>query len=98
MSRTRHLTRKEQEASASWGARSQKHVGPVRERGRRAKTRLTKVDAGYWPLEKPRPKNKGGSPKGFGGRAGKRARKEIAESKRLGRRLERRRLNRELLP
>lgn len=96
MSRTRHLTRDEQAASTPYGRRATKKK--VRPRGRRAKTRLTKVDSGYWPFEKPRPKNAGGPPKGFGGRAGKRARKDVAESKRIGRRLERRRLNRELLP
>lgn len=80
MSRTAHLTQTE----AANNAR------PTR---RRAKTRLTKLgDRSYWP-NADRPKNAGNQWRhGYG--AGKRRRKETREAKVLGRRLERRRLNR----
>jgi len=80
VSRTQHLTQTE----AANNAR------PTR---RRAKTRLTKLgDRSYWP-NADRPKNTGNQWRhGYG--AGRRRRKETREAKVLGRRLERRRLNR----
>ncbi|HSX22561.1 MAG TPA: hypothetical protein VLE97_07295 [Gaiellaceae bacterium] len=84
MSRTRHLTRYEAGANAR----------PTR---RRAKTRLTKLgDRTYWP-NPDRPKN-AGNDWGASNNAGQRRRKDQREQKVLGRRLERRRLNRSLVP
>lgn len=80
MSRTQHLT----SAEAANNAR------PTRQR---AKTRLTKLgDRSYFP-NTDRPKNAGNQWRA-GYNAGQRRRKEQRDAKILGRRLERRRLNR----
>src|SRR5438552_1815314 len=84
MSRTHHPTQAELESNTR----------PTR---RRAKTRLTKFgDRSYWPSGL-RPKNIG-NPWRFGYSQGQRSRKEARENKVIGRRLERRRLNRSLAP
>lgn len=84
MSRTRHLTRHE----AADNSRATR---------RRAKTRLTKLgDRLYWP-NSDRPKNAGNEWRA-GNNSGQRHRKDQREQKILGRRLERRRLNRSLVP
>lgn len=84
MSRTHHLTTTEFDSN-------------TRSTRRRAKTRLTKHgDRAYWPSAL-RPKNEGNHWRpGFN--QGQRNRKEARESKVIGRRLERRRLNRSLVP
>ena len=80
MSRTRHATR----------AQIENNTRPTR---RRAKTRLTKLgDSHYWP-HTDRPVN-AGNHWGVGFNAGQRHRKEQRDAKIIGRRLERRRLNR----
>lgn len=82
MSRTRHLTRSEA-------------ANNTRATRQRAKTRLTKLgDRSYFPNDD-RPKNAGNLWR-FGYSAGQRHRKEQRQEKILGRRLERRRLNREV--
>ncbi len=84
MSRTRHATRAEIETNKR----------PTR---RRAKTRLTKLgDQHYWP-HTDRPLN-AGNHWSYGFNAGQRRRKEQRQEKIIGRRLERRRLNRSLVP
>jgi len=83
VSRTHHLTRAEFES----------HARPTR---RRAKTRLTKLgDQSYFP-NADRPKNDGNQWR-HGFSAGQRHRKEQRRVKVIGRRLERRRLNRSVL-
>jgi len=85
VSRTRHLTRAE-------------FVGDVlRPRRRRAPTRLTKIWPAYRHPNVDRPRNNGAWPGGIGFNAGQRRRREAREDKLLGRRRERRRLNREVL-
>lgn len=82
MSRTHHLTRAEVTSNS-------------RATRRRAKTRLTKISGrSYFPVTD-RPKNAGNQwhP---GHNAGQRRRKEQREGKVIGRRLARRRLNREV--
>jgi hypothetical protein len=80
VSRTHHLTQAEADNNSR----------PTR---RRAKTRLTKIgDRSYWP-NTDRPKNTGNQWR-YGYSAGQRHRKEVRDAKVLGRRLERRRLNR----
>ena len=85
MSRTRHLTRAESTANSR----------PTRHR---AKTRLTKLGglAFYFP-NTDRPKNAGNVWRP-GYNTGQRRRKEAAQAKVIGRRLERRRVDRSLLP
>lgn len=84
MSRTHHLTASEADNNSR----------PTRQR---AKTRLTKLgDWLYWP-NADRPKNEGNQWR-YGFSSGQRHRKEHREQKILGRRLERRRLNRSLVP
>ena len=84
MSRTHHATHHEIE----------NNTRPTR---RRAKTRLTKLgDRHYW-APPDRPLN-AGNHWSFGFNAGQRHRKEHRQEKILGRRLERRRLNRSLVP
>lgn len=83
MSRTQHLTREES-------------AGNTRPTRRHARTRLTKLgDRSYFP-NSDRPKN-GGNHWGHSNNAGQRRRKEARVAKVLGRRLERRRLNRSTL-
>lgn len=83
MSRTRHATRTEIE-------------GATRPTRRRAKTRLTKLGARrYWP-EVARPLN-AGNHWGSGFKGGKHLRRDQRDAKVIGRRLERRRLNRKTL-
>jgi hypothetical protein len=80
MSRTYHPTRAEIAHS-------------TRATRRRAKTRLTKLgDSHYWPCPD-RPKN-AGNHWGRSNNAGQRRRKEARIAKVIGRRLDRRRLNR----
>jgi hypothetical protein len=82
MSRTRHLTHAE-----LW-----ENSRPTRAR---AKTRLTKLHQWYWYWPNTdRPKN-AGNHYGVGFHAGQRRRKEARVAKILGRRLDRRRRNRE---
>lgn len=84
MSRTRHLTRKESDD----GSR------PTR---RRARTRLTKLgDLVYFP-NSDRPKNDGNR-WGRSNNVGQRRRREARVAKVIGRRLDRRRLNRTVQP
>ena len=85
MSRTRHLTRAE-----FCGDR-------IRATRRRAKTRLTKVVSDYYHPNVDRPVNGGAWPGGIGFNAGQRRRRDAREDKRLGRRRDRRRRERELL-
>ena len=80
MSRTRHLTR----------AECANNTRPTR---RSAKTRLTKRGDLYYFPNTDRPKNAGNQWRA-GYNAGQRRRKEAREAKVLGRRIERRRLNR----
>lgn len=84
MSRTQHLTRYEADHNSR----------PTR---KRAKTRLTKLgDRHCWPSTD-RPRNAGNRWRpGFN--AGQRHRKDQRDAKIIGRRLERRRLDRSLLP
>jgi len=86
MSRTKHLTRAEADASSR----------PTR---KRAKSRLTKHAhvANWYEPNQDRPANRGNKWRA-GNNAGQRRRKVQREAKVIGRRLERRRLNRELLP
>lgn len=84
MSRTRHLTRAEAENNS-------------RATRRRAKTRLTQLGGQIYFPNSDRPKNAGNEWR-YGYSAGQRRRKEQREQKVLGRRLERRRLNRSLVP
>ena len=82
MSRTSHLTSSQAEHN-------------TRSTRRRAKTRLTKLgDRSYFPSTD-RPKNDGNHWQG-GFNAGQRHRKDQRQAKVLGRRLERRRLNRDV--
>lgn len=84
MSRTQHLTRTERD----------NNLRPTR---KRAKTRLTKLgDSHYWP-NTDRPKNAGNQWRA-GNNSGQRRRKDQRDAKIVGRRLERRRLNRSLVP
>ena len=83
MSRTHHATRAEIEGKTL----------PTRHR---AKTRLTKLGDHYWP-NTDRPLN-AGNHWSYGFNAGQRHRKEQRQAKIIGRRLERRRLNRSLVP
>ena len=83
MSRTQHLTRQE----------SDNNSRPTR---RRARTRLTKLGDRIYFGNSDRPKNAGNH---WGStNAGQRRRREAHASKVIGRRLERRRLNRSLVP
>jgi hypothetical protein len=88
MSRTRHLTQRERAENS-------------RATRRRAKTRLTKLakldGMAFYFGNTDRPKNAGNN-YGTGFNAGQRRRKEARIEKVLGRRLERRRLNRSLVP
>jgi hypothetical protein len=84
MSRTKHLTRAEADNKSR----------PTRAR---AKTRLTKLGDRLYFGNSDRPKNEGNTWK-FGYNSGKRHRKETRQAKVIGRRLERRRLDRSLLP
>lgn len=80
MSRTQHLTRTEAENNS-------------RATRQRAKTRLTKLGGQSYFSGGDRPKNAGNQWRA-GYNAGQRRRKEQRDAKILGRRLERRRLNR----
>lgn len=84
MSRTRHLTQTESDHNS-------------RSTRQHAKTRLTKLGGrAYWPSGS-RPKNIG-NPWRYGYSQARRSRKEASANKVIGRRLERRRLNRSLVP
>lgn len=82
MSRTRHLTQADAQSSA-------------RATRRRARTRLTKLGGLTHLPSTDRPKNAGNHWRP-GYNAGQRRRKERQQAKIVGRRLERRRLNREI--
>lgn len=84
MSRTKHLTQ----------AQADNNSRPTRAR---AKSRLTKLGDRLYFGNTDRPKNEGNAWRP-GYNAGKRHRKEARQAKVIGRRLERRRLDRSLLP